>query len=480
LTLRRRLARAAAWSAAGTWSRITISFGTFVALAKLLGPEILGLGTMVASVVALLEVFLGIGILESIIQRGQLEPGHTNSMFWVLQAASLLLVLLTCLAAPGVAAYYGEPVLAELIPWAMLTPYLWAWAGVPDAILRRNLRFRPLAAAAICAEIAGSAVGISMAVAGYGVWSLIGLQVANAGARALVTWHAAGWVPNGLPSRRHVSELMGFNLSLITSRLFLLLERSLPALIVGPTLGSAALGNYSIARRFVQLLAELVMSPLQAVAVPAFAHLGAQTERVRELLSTTTRLSGAIALPVFGGVLLTAAEFVPALLGAQWIGAVAPLQILSLLGIRLSSSWFNHALIRGLGYPQLHSLVTALTAGLGAILMLAAVRFGTSGVAVAAVVASYATWPLGAYAVRRLAGVAIREQLAPFLAPAAATLGMACAVTLWQQVLPPSVSVFWKLASSVAVGILGYGLAMLWLATGTLREIARMAGELRN
>lgn len=480
MTLRRRLARAAAWAAAATWGRITIAFATFVVLAKLLGPEVLGLGAMIASVLALLEVFLGIGILESIVQRSELEPGHANSMFWVLLGASLSLTLLAIVAAPWIAAYFSQPIVAELIPWAMLTPCFWAATGVPDAILRRDLRFRPLAAASAAAEIGGSAVGVSMALAGFGVWSLVGLQVANAGIRSLVTWRAAGWVPTGLPTRRHLRELTGFNASLAASRLFVHLERSLPALIVGPTLGSAALGNFSIARRFVQLLAELVMSPLQAIALPAFARLDGQGERIRELLSTATRVSGATALPVFTGVLLTAPDFVPAFLGAQWNEAVLPLQILCLLGIRLSSSWFNHALIRGLGYPQLHTLVAALTAVLGAGLMLAGVRFGTSGVALAAVAAGYATWPVGAYAVRRLAGVGLRTQLAPFLAPAAATACMALAVLLWQLALPSPANVVWKLVSVVLVGVLSYGGAMLLLGPATVRELARMAAELRR
>jgi len=453
---------------------------TFVALAKLLGPELLGLGAMIGSVLAILEVFLGIGVLESIVQRSELEPGHANSMFWVLLGASLALALLAILAAPWIAAYFAEPILAELVPFAMLAPCFWAAAGVPDAILRRDLRFRPLAAASATAEIGGSAVGLAMAVAGAGVWSLVGLQVANAALRAVVTWRAAHWVPTGAPSRRHLQELMRFNASLVVSRLFMQLERSLPALIVGPILGSAALGNYAIARRFVQLLAELVMSPLQAVALPAFARLSGQTERIRELLTTATRVSGAIALPVFVGVMLTAGDFVPAFLGPEWTDAVVPLQILSLLGIRLSSSWFNHALIRGLGYPHVYSLVAALTTVLSAVLMLAGARFGTRGVALAAVAAGYATWPVAAYAVKRLAGVDLRTQLAPFVAPAAAALCMACAVLLWQRYLPFSTSAPWKLASVVAVGVLAYAGALLWLAPVTVREIATIVGELRH
>ncbi len=480
MKLRRRVALGAAWATVATWSGIGISLATFAVLAKLLGPEIYGIAAMVASVIGLLEVFLGIGILESIVQRRTLEPGHANSMFWLAQGVSLVLVLLAVLLAPSVASYYEQPILTELIPWATLAPYFWASAGVPDAMLRRTLRFRPLAIASTSAEIGGSAVGIAMAVAGYGVWSLIGLQVANAAIRAAVLWRAAGWLPTGLASRRHLSDLMGFNASVVLARLFLFAERSLPALIIGPALGSAALGYFSIAGRFMQLMSELVMSPLQAVALPAFARLEGQVQPIRELLLTTTRMSSAMALPLFGGVMLTAPDFVPAFLGAPWSGAVAPLQILSLLGIRLSSSWFNHALIRGLGYPHVHTLVTGLTTALGAILILAAVPFGIGAVAAAMVAAGYAVWPVAAHAVRRLADIDLRTQLAPFAAPTAATLCMACAVLVWQRYLPPSVGIEWRLASEIAIGGLVYGGAMLWLGAGTVREAVKMAGELRR
>src|SRR3546814_5268728 len=92
---------------------------------------------------------------------------------------AVLVALISFCAADMVAALFGQPTVADLVRWLSILPVLSALSAVPIAQLSREMKFGVLAARSTLAVIGGGIVGITMAAQGYGVWSLVGLQISH-------------------------------------------------------------------------------------------------------------------------------------------------------------------------------------------------------------------------------------------------------------------------------------------------------------
>ena len=451
------LGGAVAWAAASTWVRLGVNFVIFALLARLLGPEAFGLVGMVVVVVTFGEVLVGNAPLESLVQRETLEPGHIDSMFWTLVVLGLGLTAAMMAASPLIALGFGQPALTALAVGAAPILFLRSMAALPEGLLRRTLRFRALAVSTALAVVAGGIVGIALAFSGFGPWSLIGSQIANATVHLAASWIAAGYRPRGQQSWRHFNDLRGYNLAVLGTRILGYANTAVPRIAIGVVLGPVALGYFALADRLVDLARTATTRPLSTVGLPAFARVQRNRARVGEMFKAALGLAAVIGFPAFAGLALVAPDLIPLVFGERWVDVVPVLQVLALFGLRATISSFNGTVLRGLGRPEWQFLTIGAGLVIGTVLTLALVGDGVAAVAVAIVLRSVATWPLGSYLVWRLTGISIARQLARLALPAAACIAMVGCVWLTRVLLADSAMPV-RLAFSIAVGIAAYGL----------------------
>ena len=133
--------------------------------------------------------------------------------------------------------------------------------------------------------------------------------------------------------------------------------------VVGRSLGSAALGGYSVANRLVTMIGEMLISSIQIVAVPAMSLVQGDKQRLAKGLEEGTVLSAAIACPAFVGLMMLAPELVPLLFGAHWVIAVPVVQVLCIAGILRSFCAMHHPALLAIGRPLAYFACFALTCG---------------------------------------------------------------------------------------------------------------------
>ena len=90
---------------------------------------------------------------------------------------------------------------------------------------------------------------------------------------AVVSWQAYRWVPGRRFSMETMREIWGFSANLtVTQLIFLGLTRA-QDVIVGATIGAAAVGIYRIAWRMTELITIGAIQPFSQVAVQTFSRL---------------------------------------------------------------------------------------------------------------------------------------------------------------------------------------------------------------
>lgn len=467
-----QLLRGTAWAFASTWARLMVSLVAFAVIARLIGPEAYGINAAAATLMALCQVLVGPAMGEAIIQRRDSSPRLLAAWFWSLQGLGLLLFAVLCLLREPLAALFGTPAAAPLILiYGMCVP-LTALQTVPEAQLSRAMQFRSQALAGGVGVILGSAAGVTLALRGEGLWALAGLQLVQSLAQAIVLWVSSGWRPAASPDWRSLPPVLRYSSGSVGIRLLNEVDNQLPRLLIGGLLGVTLLGYYAVARRIFDLLKDLLIVPLNMVALPSLAHAREQGQDVPRLFETGLRVSTAIANPAFLGLAAIAPLLIPLLFGTQWLPAVPVLQLLALLGLRSAVNSFNGAALRGYDRPMQQLWVSALGVSLLALLLPIAAPYGLLAVAAAVVLRSYATWPLMAWLVQRLGVFPARRQFTVGLRSLAAALLMALLVTLllrWSEGrLPPLLA----LAFGISGGALSYALLMIRSAPQEFREVA--------
>lgn len=455
MTIGRKFLGGVAWMAVGGWTEQAINFVVFIVMAKILGPERYGLLSMAAVFIVLAEALVRESVSEYLIAEPDPGPEDFNATFWLTAALGLLLALILWLGAGWIGAFYGHPVVAGLIRVLSVTVLMIAFTAVPVAILRREFNFRVLSLRAVAGVAVGGAVGIFMALTGWGVWSFAGQWISMIAANVVLAWTAVAWRPGLRTTRAHLSRAGRFGAQVLGLRMAELTLVQLPTLMIGALLGPVATGLYALSWRLVETLTFLVSTPLRMVSQPAFAALGRDGGRPGDFLLDIARLTGVVAFPFFIGLALVARPAILLFFGESWVDAAPVLSILALLGLYLAFALVQQSFCLAAGRAgEIMGLAWA-NALLAAGLMAVAAPWGLTAIAAAFVAAHYLVWPLRYRLVARIGQVPAWPLVACKLRPALAAAAMGLAVVATRRILAGQ-PVALELGAAVVAGIAVY------------------------
>ena len=330
-----RTARGAVWLATNGVVVKTSQTIVLLVLAATLAPEALGLVALSTVVVNASSQLAGLGTAHALIYwRGDAERAARTAVSIGI-GASLVLTASIWAIAPGLSALLragddGVPVVRGLV---VTLPFV-AVAAVTNELLRRRLAFVRRVVPDAAASVVGAVVAIALLANGGGVMSLVAGQVVQAVVTLLLTWCVHRPVLPGW-RRDDARELLRWGAPLAGGNLLELVQLNVDYLVVSLVLGTAALGQYSLAYRiaFVPYLMLGVM--IAGAAYPYLCRLHG-----RRLGEATAAVAAALATgltPLCLSLALLADHVV--LLGEKWEGAVAPLALLAayswLLGLDL-------------------------------------------------------------------------------------------------------------------------------------------------
>lgn len=475
----RQAALAAFWRTVERGATQGISFVVVILLARLLGPTSYGLVALAATIALLGQTLLGETFSEALIQAKTLEPAHISSLFWMLLGFGLLaagILLLTADWLEGVFQMTAlAPILRALSPLLVLT----ALQAVPTALFKRDLDFRALAKASMGGTMLGGAIGVALAFAGFGPWSLIAnLLVQNAVVTAAI-WRQSSFRPQFLYSQRHVRDLWSYGQYTFLLRIAAFTSNQGPRILIGYLFGPAALGAFSLGLRIVENMFQLLTLPAANVMVPVVAKIRDEPERLERAVLGATLLTAAIAIPAYAGLSLIAPIAVPLAFGPNWVESATIVQILGLIGISNSIGQINRSVVAGLGRPQINLAMNATAAVANVAIVLLTASLGLVATSIAFVIRSYLVLPTLPFVISRLTGIRLATQagvLGPIVLAASV---MALAVEALIRGLSTVLSPLELTAAAIVCGAATYILALYLFARPALRLGISVLADLR-
>lgn len=479
--LRDEAARGAAWSLMAQWGIRVSGLVTFVILARILAPEQFGAMALASTLAFVLTLLADFGFSAYLIQATAPDQRTFSTAFMVSVGASSALAVLLVIAAWPLSDFFGAPEAAPVIAALALVVLMDSLRSVPGALLKRRFQFRALAMQMLVGNVVGQAVAIALALAGAGVWSLVGQAWTTSLISVVLIVRAARWRPSMEFSAATAVTIARYGAHVIGAGLAGQLAKWLTSGIASRYLGLTAVGYLSMSQRITMVAVETVGHASNQFANSLFSSVKHDAARLRHAYLSGQALVGAAAVPLLVVLAVNAELLIPTVLGEDWREAIPVFQLLALGGVGHVLSWtINRPILLAVGRPEVSMYVTV---AYSATLVLSA--WGAAQVGLLAVAAAYAGSqlfyaPVNVLVTSRTIGLSPgfamwRTGRVVILAAVAAAPAYAVAETLGHS-LPALVAV----AASVATYAVVYALLLRLLERSVWGNFLGMAQSLHG
>jgi O-antigen/teichoic acid export membrane protein len=394
------------WTFSGTGVQVAVQLLAIMALGRLLTPAEFGLMGAATVVIACSQIVSQVGVGPAIIQRRELSPAHVRAAVTLSFGLGLLLGAVVWFGAGRIAAFYRIP---ELEPILRAVSFLFPLDGlntVSKSLLTRELRFRLYIALDAGSYIVGYALfGVVLAWLGYGVWALVGANLAQSALRMTSMYLATHHPITPSLDRRASRELLGFGFGHSMAQIGTLLSQQGDNLVVGRWLGPAALGVYGRAYNLMVMPASAFGRIVNRVLFPVMSQVQDERHRLVNAYERALAVVALVSLPISVFLWVVAPEFIPIVLGPKWDAVVLPFRLFSISLLFRMSSKISDACTKAAGEVYNRALLQFAYAAMVVVGAIIGQRWGIGGVAVFVSIAMCINWLTMAQLGRRVTGL---------------------------------------------------------------------------
>jgi O-antigen/teichoic acid export membrane protein len=306
-----------------------IRMGSLMILARLLDPKDFGLVGMVTAVTGVFNVFRDFGLSAAAVQRNTITREQASTLFWINLLVGTTLGVLVAAMAPFVVKFYREPRLLG-VTVALATGFLFNSAGVQQsAILEREMRFTTLSVIDIVSWLTSATVGITMALHGFGYWSLVASTTATPLVYTVCLWLTTGWVPGRPQQGIGIRSMMRFGGTLTLNGLVMYIATNFEKVLLGRFWGADAVGIYGRAYQLVNIPNDNLNSAAGGVAFATLSRLKDDPPRYRSYFLKGYALILSLTVPITMVCALFAGDMITVFLGAKWHSAITIFRLLA-------------------------------------------------------------------------------------------------------------------------------------------------------
>ena len=316
------------WSAADAFLGQGVSFFVGLVLARLLNPEEYGLIGIVTIFTTIMLGIVDSGFSNALIRKQDVTDKDYNTLFFFNLIVSVILFVLLFACAPYIALFFERPQLVGLVRVMGVLLLLQALSIVQNTILTKRIDFKTKTKASVISAILSGVLGIVMAFAGFGVWSLVAQQLSRQLIYTVCLWIYNKWLPRLSFDIQSLHYMWGFGWKLMVSGLLDRIWNQMYQVVVGKFYTPATLGQYSRAKEYASIFSLNLTSIVQRVSFPVLSEIQSEKERMvfgyRRIIKITMFMTAVLMISM-GAI---AEPLIYCLIGPQWHEAATYLPLI--------------------------------------------------------------------------------------------------------------------------------------------------------
>ena len=304
-----------------------MNFIVQLVLARLLMPEDFGVVAILSIFINLANTFVLNGLGTALLRKKNATECDFCTVFYMEIGISMLMYLIIFILAPYIANLYNNTQIVEYLRVFSITIIIGAFCSIQTIVLRYRMDFRSSCIANFGGIIMQGVIGITFALLGFGVWSLILSQITCRFVTLLLLVAFVHWFPKFKFSFRVVKELFSYSWKLFVGWLIGTVYSDLFSLIIGKVYDETTLGYYTKGQSIPQVVNKTVTQVTSAVMFPALSKVQDKNEKLKKQTREMLSASALLIFPIMAGIAAAAEPLVMVILTEKWRSAIPIIQI---------------------------------------------------------------------------------------------------------------------------------------------------------
>ena len=435
--LKAKTAKGVGWGFADNILGLGITAVANIILARILSPADFGIIGMTAIFMTLSTSLVDSGFTGALTRKKDTVKADFDTVFYFNLAVSCLLYAVLFFCSPFIARFFREPILVPVIRILGISLIINAFGIVQKIILVRRIDFRTQAWISLVSSFAAAVAAVAMAFYGFGVWSLVVLQVGKLAVNTILLWSVSRWHPGLCFSRKSFRDMFSFGSRLLITSIISTIWSEMYSFIIGKMYSSSVLGQYSRADKVKNMVTSNVSSVMQKVSYPVLASIQDEGERqinvYRKILKTTVLIS----FTAVFGIWAVAGPFIITVFGNQWLPAVDYLRILCFSGLFLPLMMCSANVINADGRSDITLVLEIVKTVMGLIPVVFGIIFSVEALLWSMVGVSFILFVVHAAYVSKVIHYSVGRQLADILPTLCVSIVMALIVNAMNMLTMP-------------------------------------------
>lgn len=314
MTIRRSLG----FSGATQAINFLLSFGSVVIVSRLLTPEDIGVFSVSVALLGFAHILREFGVTQYLIQAQEVSRERIRAAFSVTLFSSWALATLLFATRNSIASFYEQDGVTDVIGLIALNFVILPFGSPVMALLRREMQFGKLAIISTANTAIQTIVTVMTALNGFGYMSMAWGSIAGMISNVIIVHLIRRGDIMILPTLKGTKEIVSFGYKSVATSLIGEVGSSAPDLILGRTLGFAAVAYYSRANSLIQMALSQLLRIVQSVFLPAFAMNLRKGENPGSMYILATVHVTGITAPLIAFLALMAEPLILFVFGKQW------------------------------------------------------------------------------------------------------------------------------------------------------------------
>ena len=410
-SLKKKTIKGVGWSAADNVSRYGVQFAVGIVLARLLSPDDYGLLGLVTVFTTICTAFINGGFNSALIRTKDATEEDYNTSFIVNLLLSLFFYAVLFVCAPLIADFFGRTELTDLVRVSMTGIIIGALSMVQQTRLTKRIDFKTQTKITLISSIASGFLGIGLAFLGFGVWALVAQQLCSQIVITTLLYFYNRWMPRLSFSHESFHRLFGFGWKIMASNLISTVWRDFYQMVIGKCYAPAALGQYTRAKHFSNMLSNNLVNIIQRVTYPVLSSIQDDNQRLLSAYRRIIRTSTFVTSISTFSLAAVSEPLIYCLIGPKWHDAAVYLPFLCAIGLLYPLIAINMNLLAVQGRSNVLLKIEIVKKATELLPLLIGIFVGIIPMLCASILTGIIGYLLNAYYAGQRIGYTIQEQL---------------------------------------------------------------------